>query len=356
MSPSEIALRRLISQQIDQAAFRAPADLVRYMGIIQAQDYPMSQWAVGLRLSGPARVQDVQEAIDRGDIIRTHVLRPTWHLVSREDVHWMTALSAKRILASFRSRHRELGLSEEVIKKSNRLIEQELSRRGHLLREALVAVLENAGLPNENNRASHLLMCAELDGIICSGAAQNGKQTYALLAERVPDRRLLQREEALFTLAERYFVSHGPASIRDFVWWSGLSAKDAREALELVRGKLEEVSVNGETYWFKDSGPYRIAQRVHLLPAYDEFIISYVDRSATLTDAHAKRTIMANGLFRPMVVVDGRVAGTWKRSVKKTGVGMEIILFHDLDPAQVAAIEQQGERFGAFLGKRVTFF
>lgn len=354
MTASELTANRLAAQQIAHPVSTSAKELVRHMGVMQAQDYAMSLWAVGVR-QPTITAADVQAAVDRGEIIRTHVLRPTWHLVSPDDVYWMTEFSARRILSSFKARHRDLGLTEEVFKRGNRTIEQALSRGEHLTRNALVAALEANGIPNEDNRASHLLMRAELDGISCSGKSVGGKPTYALLAERVPKRRALTKEEALAALAKRYFTGHGPATIMDFVWWSGLSITAAKAGLESVKSMLELATDGARQYWFTATvSPPLPSPSVYLLPAYDEYIIGYTDRSAAVADDHFKKVVMTNGLFRATVVVDGKVVGSWKRTVDKDSVTIAVNFFYPQNEHLKALVSQKALGFGNFLGKRVN--
>ncbi len=206
------------------------------MGALQAQDFPMARWAVGLRLPGSDESKIIK-ALDDGKIIRTHVLRPTWHLVSSEDIYWMLQLTAPNIFRSMKSRHQTLGISNNILKKSNQLIEKLLETDEFVTREEIIQQWRSNKIPTDENRAAHLLFSAELEGLICSGKIKNNRQTYSLLERRVKRKKTISREEALIKLAEKYFQSHSPASISDFIWWSGLTAKDARTAVELVRLK-----------------------------------------------------------------------------------------------------------------------
>lgn len=327
------------------------------MGAMQAQDYAMAQWAVGVRLP-QATAQAVSTAIDAGDIIRTHVLRPTWHLVSADDIHWMVELSAPQVKALCKSRHKQLGITEAVESKSKDVITHALSQGQHLTREEVVAELEKHTIATADNRAAHLLMIAELDGLICSGKAKGKKQTYALLAERVPKKESLTRDEALAKLATKYFASHCPATVQDFVWWSGLSVKDARRALEMIQAEVVSEHVNGVVYWFSHSYsmPKDSAKPVLLLPAFDEFLISYRDRSASLAAHDNQRVISRNGIFWPVIAVDGQVQGLWKRTVKNDVVIVETDLFFPLQRAAKESIEEKAKAFGEFIGKRTEVF
>lgn len=353
MNLKDIAHLRLVNQQIAGTTFQNVKDLVGWMGAMQAQDYAMVKWAVGVRLPHSTD-QSIEAAINKGEIIRTHLLRPTWHLVSADDIYWLLALTAPRIKASLKTRHRELGLSETVMTKSRTIIENALSGGQHLTREALIAELQKANIATDNNRASHIFSRAELDGVICSGAVKGKKQTYALLEERVPKTSPLAKEEALARLARKYFTSHNPTTLQDFAWWSGLSVSDARQALESVQSDFVSETIDSQPYWFSNasSTPKTGQESVYLLPAFDEFIISYKDRSASLPFENHNKAVSNNGIFWPIIVVNGQVTGTWKRTVKKDTVIVEIKHFNQTNKPTMGLIEKAARQFGNFLGKK----
>jgi len=251
MNLSHIANARLANQQIASAKFKKPKDLVAYMGAIQSQDYAMSKWAIGLRLPGSTEKQ-IENVLDKGEIIRTHVLRPTWHIITAADIYWMLALSADKIKSLMKTMNRQLELSEKIFTKSNAVIEKALGEGKHLTREALLSWFEKAKIPTHSNRLSHMLLRAELEGIACSGKMDGNKKTYALLSERVPKKKVLSKEESLALLAKKYFTSHGPATIEDFSWWSGLSLTNARLGLEMVKSNFIFEKINGLGYWFNN--------------------------------------------------------------------------------------------------------
>jgi hypothetical protein len=352
MTDSEhIAHIRLHSQQLAGTNFKSVKDLVGFMGGMQAQDYAMSKWAVGVRLAG-VKDADVEQAVAAGEIIRTHVLRPTWHLVSADDIRWMLELSAPQIRTAMQARHRQLELTDAVVLQSNALMERALSGGNHLTREELVAVLDKAGMRTDENRAAHFLLRAELDGVICSGASRGKKQTYALLAERVPKTESPSREEALAKLARKYFSGHCPATLRDFIWWSGLSVTTARHALELVKSDYLPENVDGCTYWLPSSYslPCNDCKAAFFLPAYDEFLIGYTDRRASLPSDKLYDVVSTNGIFRPVIVINGQVAGLWKRTVKKETVIIETDLFQAPGKAAAKALIKAAAAYGRFLG------
>jgi len=351
MEPSTISRLRLISQQIAETHFSGPQEIVGWMGAVQAQDYAMAKWAVGVRLPDSTQAA-VQKAIDTGQVLRTHVLRPTWHLVSAEDIAWMLALTAPRLKASLMHRHAELELSDVVVAKSNALIERALRDGRHMKREELMMVLKQASIPTNENRASHLFLSAELEGILCSGADRDGRPTYALLPERVPEKKSLSKEEALASLAKTYFTSRSPATLQDFTWWSGLTSQDARQALDLVKTNFVQETIANQTYWLSPAcanAAISSQETLFLLPAYDEFLISYQERSASLQLAESPRTISDNGIFRPVIVLDGQVVGIWKRKLALDKVVVEVELFKPASQMIINKVEEASARFAQFL-------
>lgn len=352
MNLNEITLLRFVNQQIAASMLKTAKEVVNWLGAVQAQDYSMSKWAVGIRLPGSTE-KSVEAIIDSGEIIRTHVMRPTWHMVSAEDVYWMLELSASQIKTAARSRDRELELTEEAFSRSNSLLEKWLRDSNFLPREELIKLLAEAGFSNDNNRVSHILMRAEIEGIIGSGPTKAGKQTYALLADRVPVKKLLKRDEAAAELARRYFTSHGPATLPDFVWWSGLPVKECRQAIEAIKQNFVAEEFNGETYLFHPAVtvPNTENKSIYLLPAYDEFIISYKNREATLTYENHLKAVSNNGFFRPAIVHNGQVTGIWKRTVKAGKVILETDYFGKPGKTIQKQVEKEFEKYVQFLGK-----
>jgi hypothetical protein len=353
MDPSQISHIRLHTQQVTATKFTSPKDLVYWMGAMQAQDYAMVKWAIGARLPNVTE-KDVEKALDSGDILRTHVLRPTWHLVTAEDIRWMTALTAPHIKPLANSRHRDLGLTEEIFRKSGKVLEKTLRDGNHSTRDELIAKLNQAGIKTDENRASHIFVRLELNGLICSGVSKHGKQTFALLDERVSQSKPLSRDEALSALAQRYFSSHCPAMLDDFSWWSGLSKTDAKRALDMAGSNFISETIESKTYWFSEEfSKVKPKETAYLLPAFDEFIISYKDRSATVTFDNHKRAVSINGIFNPVIVVNGETIGIWKRTFKKDTVAIETEYFAKPTSAAKKMISQRMEQYAKFLGKKL---
>jgi len=237
MNLTDISILRLRNQQIASTNFKTVKELVGWMGAMQAQDYNQAKWAIGSRLPNLTEDQ-IEAAFNQGEIIRTHLMRPTWHFVSADDVYWLLELTAKQIKSTTKSRHRDLRLTENDLKKSKEVFVKSLEGNRSLTREELGDQLNRAGINTFEQRLPHILMDAEIDRIICSGAIHGKKQTYALLAERVPEKKTFTKDEALALLGKKYFTSHGPETLADFVWWSGLPITDARKEIEINKEKL----------------------------------------------------------------------------------------------------------------------
>ncbi|MEO6759281.1 MAG: winged helix DNA-binding domain-containing protein [Saprospiraceae bacterium] len=354
LSLPAIAQLRLQNQQIAGTKFHTPEEVVAWHGAMQAQEYSSAKWAVGLRLP-PATDETMEAAIATGTILRTHLLRPTWHLVAAADIRWMMALTAPQIRAQSGARHRELGLDAPLLKRSNDLIARALEGGKHLTRAELAEVIAQAGIPVDASRMVYFMFSAELDAVVCNGLRRGKEHTYALLHERVPAGHVPTKEEALAELARRFFISHAPASLPDFTWWSGLRVGDARQALEAIKSELESQPVGSIAYWMPKGTeiPEKVLPAEHLLPAFDEYLVSYKDRSAILDTAQTSQVITSNGIFKPLIVVDGRVAGIWSRMEKKHHLILSKQLFIPLSARQESGILKAAERYGRFLGKAV---
>ena len=346
-----IAGARLHAQRLDSGRMPSPQDIVGWLGAVQAQEYALAKWGIGLRLRR-ASDASIERAFAAGSILRTHVLRPTWHFVTPADIRWMLALTAPRIRANLASYDRMLGIDAAVVKRAVRAIAAALAGGPHLTRAELQAVLARSGVASESTqRLGHLVMHAELEGVICSGARRGSQMTYALLDDRVPPSRQRSRDDSLAELARRYFTGHGPAQLKDFAWWSGLTAAEARAALEMSRAHLACEELEGKTYWFSPSlgtvePPGRIA---YLLPPYDEYLIAFKDRSAALDPALWNPVAARNAFIAP-VVVRGQVVGGWRRILKKGTVVVTLDLPRKLSRADARLVEEAVRRHQAFLG------
>lgn len=355
MSTAHIPTLRLFNQKISTNHFDTPQALITHLGAVQAQDYPMSKWAFGARLPN-ATDAGVEAALDAGELVRTHVLRPTWHIVSGQDVRWMLALTGKHIKATAASRDRELGIDAALYLRTNDLIAKALEGGKNLTREEVMQELEKGGVATNSSRAVHFMMNAELDGIVCNGVMRGKKQTYALLDEKVKPGLVLSREEALANLAGRYFTSHAPATLHDFQWWSGLPMSDVRSGLESIKSSLESFESGGKTYFMGERSPPASPSEssVFFLPAFDEYTVSYKDRSTVSDPQWHKNAITSNGIFKPIIVRDGLVIGIWKRTVQKNKVVVEVEFFDSKDVLEQGVMEKAVAGFGRFLGLEVV--
>ncbi len=349
MTGLDIRQLRLCHQHIAGSPFEKSEDVVRWMGAVQAQDYGQAVWALGLRTRHVVAA-DIDRALADGSILRTHVLRPTWHFVSPEDIRSMLALTGPRIKAGSAHRHRELQLDDGVIAHTNEVLARALEGGVFLTREELGRVLEEAGVDTSiPQRLVYILMNAELDGVICSGPKRGKQFTYALLDERVPRARPRQRAEAVVELVRRYFTSHGPATTQDFAWWSGLTTADAREGLEALKGKIVSERSDGKTYWFSHGAslPSKSEPSVQLLPAFDEYTVAYADRRDILRPEHSPKDGYV--MLGPVIVVDGYVVGSWRRTFKRGTVVIEAKPFTVLSEQERREVGLSAARYGEFL-------
>ena len=342
----DIARQRLHTQHITGPGLATPADVVKWFGAVQAQDYPGALWALGLRTKGAVE-SDIQQAIADRTIVRTWPLRGTLHFVAPADIRWMLTFFAPRTIARAAPRFKQLELDDRVLARGANLIVKALEGGRQMSRPRIYALFEGAGIATAGNRGIHILWRCAHDGLICFGAHDGRQPTFALLEEWVPRARAFDRDEALAELARRYFTSHGPATLTDFAWWSGLPAADARSALEMARLHLRRAAVDGVTYWLAAtaSGGNARSPRVVLLPPYDEYTVAYRDRRAALDPKHAVAT--RNGIFNPVIVGDGRIAGTWTPKNRTDGVTVATRLLPGID-APARALDAAVARYRAF--------
>ena len=345
----DITRTRLRNQRLSGGRFTSPEEVVSWLGAVQAQEYGHAKWALGLRMH---RASDagIEAAIGDGRILRTHVMRPTWHFVVPDDIRWMLALTAPRVTATIARYNRRLELDASVFRRSQRAIHRALDGGRQLTRQELKAVLQRAGVRTDGvQRLARIVMQAELDAVICSGARRGKQFTYALLDERVPVSRPRHRDEAIAELARRYFTSHGPAQVHDFAWWSGLTIADARAGLASVERDLAQDKVDGRTYWLSSSVRTLTASpTAYLLPLFDEYLIAYKDRRAALDTARWTRNAPRDPFSAP-IVVNGQVVGGWKRLQNGSSISIALTPFAPLDKRQVAAITDAARAYTRFV-------
>lgn len=356
MSTLDIVHYRLYNQHLTETSFKNPDDVVKLLGAVQSQDYAGAKWALGQRMKG-ATDASIDKAFNEGKILRTHILRPTWHFVTPADIRWMLALTAPRVHAVNAYYYRQSELNKTIFRQSNAALVKALQGGKHLTRSELASILKKAGIAADGLRLGLLMMQAELDGVICSGPRRGKQFTYALLEERVPQVKALTRDEALAKLVKRYFTTRGPATLQDFVWWSGLTKADAQKGIETVKFQFVQEVIDGQTYWFAESAPpnKKSSPTAHLLPNYDEYFIGFKDRSA-IGQVARKANIDKNSpaLIAHIIVLDGQIVGGWKRIVKKDSAIIELNLITKLTKAENRAVAAAAERYGTFLELPVT--
>ena len=367
----------MLSQGLSDPRFADAESLLAWMGCVQAQDFGQAKWALGMRCGGVGlgagirgagvlTEAEVDAAFNEGRLLRTHVLRPTWHFVLPADIGWMLRLTGPRVKNFCRPYHRQLGIDAAVLKRSKRIMTRAMAGGVSLTRVELAGLLRAAKMDTSDIRMNFLLMDAELDGLICSGPRKGKQFTYGLLAERAPGRLDLEGDAALAELTRRYFQSRGPATEADFAWWSGMTLGQARRGLEMVGKEFERIRVGEMEYWWRPIGEAAMKgpvaagaaakglvaagaamKEVVLLPAYDEYAVGYKDRASIVAAEHVKKTF--HGL-KPVVLVRGQVAGMWKRRVEKGKVVVEVSALSKWSKSTVQGVRREVRRFGAFAG------
>lgn len=352
----DVAHRRLLNQRVAGERFSHPAEVVRWMGAMQAQDYQQALWAIALRTAG-ATVADVEAAIAVRAIVLTWPMRGTLHFVAAENAKWMLELLTPRIVASSRTRQRQLELDEGILARCGDLFQEALHGGRRLTRSGAMRLLEEAGISPKGQRGYHILAHLAQTGLICLGPLQDKEQTFALLDEWVPAPRRLAREDALGELAGTYFASHGPATVGDFAGWAGLTLADARAGMKAAKPAPRSEERGGKVFWaaagLPELGPDHETpgtSGTFLLPGFDEYLLGYKDRGDVLAAEHATKVVPGgNGVFFPIIVADGQIVGTWKRMLKKSSV---TITLQPFDPRAVskASVAEAAGRYSEYLG------
>ncbi len=351
-----IGALRLQNQQITQTRCNTPEQVVAWMGGMQGQDFAGVKWSIGLRL--PQAVESgVERAIDEAKIIRTWPMRGTLHFVAAADVRWILALTSTKNLPASARRRQNLELDDKTLQRCHEDFTKTLHGGKQKTRDEMYAVLAGAGISTEGQRGYHILWNAALHGLICFAAIKDKEQSFALLDEWVAPSKGKTRDEALAELALRYFTSRGPATVQDFIWWSGLSAGEARVGFEAIKSHLVQETVNKQTYWMPpDIDVPKEQMSAFALPGFDEYLLGYKDRSAVLDAEHSEMVCPGgNGVFAPTIVINGRVVGTWKRSIKKNSVEIVAMPFATLNKSARRAFNQAAQRYAAFIGLPAAF-
>jgi hypothetical protein len=336
MNSRDIVNRRISNQQIAGERFTEPSELVQWMGCMRAEDLAAAKWAIGTRVVGSTE-RGIEQAIHEGKILRTHVLQPEWYFVAPADIRWMLALTSSRLRSFNKGIYHTLGIDASILKKSKRIIRRTLEN-GHRTRAQLWDVLKKAHIQADELRMGWLLMDAELDGLICGGGLAGQDFTYALLDQMVPVAGAGEREELIAGLVLRYFCSRGPATVLDFVKWSGLHLKEANIGLGLNSRWLGSEVVDGEVYWFDPSaGMVEIHNSIFLLPALDEWAMAYSGRNC----------------FKPMLVIDGKISGSWTAIMEKNSVTIMVTTPVKKNGQFHNAIQIASKKYSSFLGRKL---
>jgi hypothetical protein len=348
---NEILRLRLANQQISRADFKTPGELVAWLGAVQAQDYLNSKWAIGLRLKNSTEA-DIEEAVANKKIVRTWPMRGTLHYVSAADVRWMLGLLTPRVAARSASVYKLTGLDKKIFSKSKKLLAKILLGGKKLTRTEIYQALERASISTNSQHGLHILRQLAQDGLICLGPRIGKQPSFTLLDEWLPPAKKLKGDEALAKLTTRYFTSHGPATVQDFAWWSGLTVTDIKQGLEMVKTDLNKELINGQTYWLGNviAGTKGKSNAVYLLPNFDEYIVAYKGRGLTSTAKFASQLIAPpNGFYSPSIIINGKAAGLWKRTFLNDKVNIEIKLLTPVSETHKRSIITEVNRYAKFL-------
>lgn len=353
MTNGEIVKQRLHNQLITGSTHREPASIVAALTAMQAQEFPMAKWAIGLRLPGITE-ENVEADFNQGTFLRTHMLRPTWHFVTPENIQWVLKLTSPNVHAFNAYYYRQASLLPSDFKKAIRIFENALAGQNFLTRKNLQSILEKNRIKAEGLRLGLIFMFAELEGLICSGPRIGKQFTYALLDERIMGRIAFNPKQPLEELTRRYFLSRGPATIQDFVWWSGLRPKQAREGIDRLQNEFKKERVSGQEYIFLPANKSNQGeiQSCFLLPDYDEYGISYKNREAYKRENSDKEFSSIDPVFKHWLIVDGMIGGKWRRLEKKGKWTAEAQCFLSFNKIQRKAVKKALDRYNAFTSNR----
>lgn len=341
-----IGMARLASLRVGRP-LASPAAAVAWMGAVQAQEYPAAAWAIGLRAAG-ASYGSVAHALDTREIVRTWALRGTLHILAAEDVRWVLGLIGPGALARLQPYFRRFEMDGPTVTRCVDVICRAMQGGRQLTRKQLAAALEEAG--QRTDLMAFLLYRAAAERLICIAGSSGPRDTYALLDEWLPPAPARPADEAQAELARRYVRSHGPSTAHDFAWWSGLPVGQARAALAAAP-QLACLKQDGASYWHvPEDADVPPTGGLWLLPGFDEFVVGYAERGAVLDEAQVRQIVQTNGIFNPAMVIDGKVAGVWRRVGRKTRLELELQPFAPLDEVQRQAALAEVERYAAFVG------
>ena len=354
MTHQEISHHRLVSQKLYKTSQNSPQEIVKHLGAMQAQDYAMAKWAIGSRCDSSEK--EIEGAINSAQIIRIHILRPTWHFVSSDDIYWMLDVSAPQVKRFTASAAKKYGYDDKKLDETNSKIEKLLAGNNHFTRDEIMQELDIKKTSNDDFLSAAIMMNAELDGLVCNGIMKGKQITYALLEERVlKPKAKLTKEEALAKLAQRYFESHGPATLLDFSWWSGFSPTICKQAINAIKLRLNSLEIDNQTFWFDNEllAQNNFRESVHFLPAFDEILISYKTREASILEEHQPKAFTNNGIFKPIILENSKVIGTWKRTLKKDHAKIETQFFYETENHKKAILFEGIKGFENYLETKI---
>lgn len=350
MTLQDIARIRLQNQQLAGTQMKSAVEVIEWLGAMQGQEYGQTKWGLGLRCPNLSD-NDIENELNEGKILRTHLLRPTWHFVSAKDICWLLELTAPRVHTANAYMYRQLALDDKIFNRCNDILIKILEGGNQLTRDDINEEFRKDKIIAKGHRLSYIMMNAELEGIICSGERQGNQFTYALLDERVKYKKTLEKDEAFAELTTRYFNSRNPATVKDFSTWSGLTLADCKKGIEMIKPLLQKEVIEKQEYFFNQNIflSDKQADKMYLLPVYDEFIMGYKNRNAIMT-------LHNNASFRYdcMVVFDGQVIGTWKRTIVKNAIDIEFDFFKPLNKHQSKACDEAVNHFSEFMKLKVS--
>jgi hypothetical protein len=343
MKRRETIQLRLFNQGLSTNRFEKAEEVVAHFGAMQAQDYSMALWAVGLRTTDPNR-SVIENQIRSGKIIRTHILRPTWHLVHQKDIRWMMELSAPNVKKAVQYVDRNEGLTDELFKKAWKIIERQCNKVNSLTKKDIMICLSRAHLSVGNLLATQIIIRAELEMFLCNGEE---KGTYTLFEKRVPVTDRIPKSEAIVKLAQLYFNSRGPATLKDFAWWSGLSMTEAKIGVAELNNRLNSFTLDQVKYFYFDI-KNKVSEKpvFSLLPCYDEYTVGYSEGRVLALPTHIDQTKIGNGIFKPIVLSENEIVGIWKTNKQSPFVEIDMFAGNKKIPAK--KIEEGIKKFNLF--------
>jgi hypothetical protein len=360
-SRDDVLRLRLARHGLAGNDLRTPVEVVQRMLALQSQDFPAGKWAVGARAPGTT-LADVNAAIDSGEIVRSWPMRGTLHLVPARELGWMLQITTPRLLTGAKTRRAQLNLDDASIEHSRDVARGALAGGRGLTRAQFLQTLEDAGIDTAGQRGYHIIGILAQTGTLCWGPHEGKQQLIVLLDEWVPNPRRLDRDEALGEFLVRYLDGHGPATLKDFAWWSKVTIAEAKTGLAVAGDRLSEVQVDDTTYYLPasvDTAPLgdQPHQRsaVLTLAGFDEYLLAYGDRSLVIDEQDFTRVVPGkNGIFFPVVVQSGRVIGTWRITSARSAMTAGAELFKPTDSSLDDAFAASIGEYAAFLGKPVT--